>query len=219
MFKLLSTGESERVGQCQQRIIADLARWKAERLSPAPGHSLAASKRTHHDHQTWSKSIEFLTSLVRGLFTEKMSQLASPILFNQDYEGSVQRFLVVVSNVIIIPSSNSATAYKTSLRYRWVDIKMTLLSELTKDQILPQPIVSDFFNNEINRWVIWQYLKSRLAPSPYPIYVTFDLKLSLQEDSATQKLASIFQHQFSSLNYPPSPLTQHLTFPFSQFYF
>jgi hypothetical protein len=132
---------------------------------------------------------------------KKKSQLKNPIQHdlyskrNSLFKESVREFIMYVTYDNILPNLPPITDYKSLLHCRWCALKMAILEDLTKNDILPGSLVSHFFNTETHRNLILQYIKSRVLATPHATYLAFDLKFSMQEHFSTKSFNPISKCQ------------------------
>ncbi|PLW52581.1 hypothetical protein PCANC_14056, partial [Puccinia coronata f. sp. avenae] len=192
-------GELDRLQRCYSKTMADLRGWKQDIVEYVLKASMPTTEEDHYLRFMEEEMNLFITQ-VDGLFKEKKSQLKTlrgPAWFKskEQFEELITKFLQFVAHAEILPNRQSTAAdeWRHSMYYRWCELKMILLSDLIKNDILPGHLVSNFFNQEPHGSLLWQYISSRLYITAYSMYLSFDLKLSLQEDPSTQRFINVLE--------------------------
>jgi hypothetical protein len=203
-----NTDALERIRRCHSEAVTNLHRWKSDILKHFTGQgrhddglqSNTTESQQFRPHQLLIQQVESLIRQVTHLFEHKFYQLSiKPDVHDpssrRKLEESFRKVLTSISEIQIQgPSEDMHNLWERSRVQRWCELIMTLLSDLKKHQILPEsPLLSYFLNEETRGQLIWQYLDSRSFRSAHTIYLNFDPKLSLQEDSSTKKFRNIIE--------------------------
>jgi hypothetical protein len=145
-------------------------------------------------------SIQQLILKVQELFVPTRYEHKIHGFYKQDLDQSVPKLLLLVANSKTLPTVRRLRHFEGHILKRWYESKMTWISDSIKDQIIPESLISDFFNKQTHAKLIWKSLQS--SPTIYNVfllYLSFELKLSMLEDLSSQKFIQVLQLQSISL--------------------
>ncbi|KAH9451096.1 hypothetical protein Pst134EB_018594 [Puccinia striiformis f. sp. tritici] len=186
----------EAVEQCSQQMAKDMAQWQSDfsQMSMYPDERIS-----------FKKHVDVVRNSMGQILTKKMYQLRrNPYVLegvpddvsNKIFELADRDWLKNIADLepAVMLLNRLGTRFAKLLLIRWCDLMTKFFSDLKQHEIITIYSLNSFLNRYNKGQFILSYVNVKMFPhNSHNVYLNFNLKLSLQENSYGTQMANVLE--------------------------